>query len=98
MQPRRSASQPKPTTVAIVEDDERLRASLSLRISRTDNFAIAGVYPDTEFALAWSGAMLRAVLAWRHAGVFFEGYAEILAVLEPHPFRNFRQGQAGLQQ
>jgi len=42
--------------------------------------------------------MLRAALAWRHAGVLLEDYAEILGVLEPRPFRNFRQGQAGLQE
>ena len=49
---RMSASQLKSTTVAIVEDDERIRESLSLLIGRVEGFAISGVYPDAESAVA----------------------------------------------
>jgi DNA-binding NarL/FixJ family response regulator len=49
---RMSSGQVKPTTVAIVEDDARVRESLSLVISRAEGFAIAGTYPDAESALA----------------------------------------------
>lgn len=46
------AAPPKPITVALVEDDERIRESLSLLISRAPGFAVVGVYEDAETALA----------------------------------------------
>ena len=42
----------KPIAVAIVEDDDRVRGSLSLLISRAEGFVVVGAFPDGETALA----------------------------------------------
>lgn len=44
--------QPKVIQVALVEDDEEIRANLTVRISRSPSFRLLGSYSDAETALA----------------------------------------------
>jgi DNA-binding NarL/FixJ family response regulator len=46
------ATEPMTIRVAIVEDDEEIRANLTERIGNTSSLRLAGSYPDAESALA----------------------------------------------